>query len=91
MKPVNSLILVQYEEEKEKQTETGIYIPPTAENNAIGFLRSGKVLEINRKEAEEEKDIKVGDTVLFNKNAICYIPTEKDKVFVRKEDVYGVI
>lgn len=90
MKPLNSLILIEYVEETEKKTESGIYIPPAAENNAIGFLRQGKVLEINRKE-EEEKDIKIGDTVLFNKNAICFIPTEKDKIFVRKEDIYGVM
>ena len=90
MKPINTLILVQYEEETEKKTEQGIFIPKSAENNAIGFLRVGKVIEINRKE-EEEGDIKVGDEVYFNKNAICYIPTEKDKVFVRKEDIDGVL
>lgn len=90
MKPINTLILVQYEEEKEKKTEQGIFIPKSAENNAIGFLRIGTVLEINRKEAEEG-DIKVGDKIYFNKNAICYIPTEQDKIFVRKEDIYGVL
>jgi len=90
MKPVNTLILVEFEEEKEVRTETGIYIQKSAENNALGFLRSGKVLAVNRKEETEEKDIKVGDTVYFNKNAVCYIPTAKNQVFVRKEDVYGV-
>ena len=91
IKPVNTLILVKYIEETEKRTEAGVYISPTAENNAIGFLRMGEVVEINRKEETEEKDIKVGDTVYFNKNAICYIPTEKENVFVRKEDIYGVV
>lgn len=90
MKPLNSLILIHYEEEKEKKTEAGIFVPTTAENNAIGFLRMGTVLEINRKE-EEDGDIKVGDKVYFNKNAIATIPTEKDNVLVRKEDIYLVM
>ena len=91
MKPQNSLILVQFEEEKEKQTAAGVYVPPSAENTAIGFLRQGTVLAVNRKEETEEKDIKVGDTIYFNKNAITTIPTEKDKYLVRKEDVYLVL
>lgn len=91
MKPQNSLILIEYVEETEKRTEAGIYVPPTSENNAIGFLREGKVVAVNRKEETEEKDINVGDTVYFNKNAITTIPTEKNKVLVRKEDIYLVV
>lgn len=91
MKPQNSLILVEMEETKEKRTEAGIFVPPTAENNAIGFLRKGTVVAVNRKEETEEKDIKVGDEIYFNKNAVTTIPTEKNKVLVRKEDVYIVL
>ena len=83
MQPLNSQILIEYKEEIEKKTSSGVYIPPAAENNAIGFLRSGKVLEINKKE-KEEGEIKVGDTVLFNKNAICYIPAEKELRLTRR-------
>ena len=90
MKPQNSLILVRYVEEKEKKTEMGVIITQSAENNAIGFLREGVVVEVKRKE-ETEGDIKVGDTIYFNKNAITTIPTEKDLILVRKEDVYLVI
>ena len=91
MKPQNSLILVEYKQETEKKTEAGIYVPPTAENNAIGFLRMGTVIAVNRKEETEEQDIKPGDKVYFNKNAITTIPTEKDNVLVRKEDIYLVL
>jgi len=91
MKPQNSLILVEYKQETEKKTEAGIYVPPTAENNAIGFLRMGTVIAVNRKEETEEHDIKPGDKVYFNKNAITTIPTEKDNVLVRKEDIYLVL
>ena len=90
MKPQNSLILGKYEEPKDKQTGTGIYIPDTA-NNATSFLRSGEVLAINRKEEVEEKDIKVGDKVLFNKNALAPVPTVDNEYLVRKEDIYAVI
>ena len=90
MRPQNSLILVKYEEKKEKKTEAGIFIPEASQDNALSFLRSGEVLAINKKE-EEEGEIKVGDQVLFNKNAICYIPTVKDEILVRKEDIYGII
>lgn len=90
MRPQNSLILVKYEEKKEKKTEAGIFIPEASQDNALSFLRSGEVLAINKKE-EEEGEIKVGDHVLFNKNAICYIPTVKDEILVRKEDIYGII
>ena len=76
--------------QKEKKTEMGVIITQSAENNAIGFLREGVVVEVNRKE-ETEGDIKVGDTIYFNKNAITTIPTEKDLILVRKEDVYLVI
>ena len=62
MKPQNSLILVEVEEEKEKTTVTGVIIPTTVEDKAISSLRIGTVIAINRKE-EEEKDIKVGDEV----------------------------
>lgn len=91
MKPLNSLILIEYEEPVEKKTETGIYVPPTADNNALGHLREGKVIEINRKEETEDKDIKIGDTVLFNKLAATKVPGNDKLRLIRKEDLYAVL
>lgn len=90
MKPQNTLILVSYEEPKEKTTKSGIIITGSGDQ-ARGFLREGTVLEINRKEETEEKDIKVGDKILFNINAYCYLPNDKTKGLIRKEDVYLVL
>lgn len=87
MKPLNTLILIEYEEPTEKKTETGIYVPPSVDNNALGFLREAKVLAVNPK----CENIKVGDTVLFNKNAATKVPTEKTQRLVREEDIYAVM
>lgn len=85
--PYNTNILIMYEEEQEKRTESGIYVPPSVDGNAFGFLRAGIVLEVNK----DCTDIKKGDTVLFNKNAVADIPTNKVKKLIRTEDVYAVI
>jgi co-chaperonin GroES (HSP10) len=90
MKPQNSLILIEVEEEQEKATKSGVIIPKTAEDKAINSLRIGTVIAVNRKE-EEENDIKVGDEIYFDKYAIKSIPTEKNKFLVRKEDIYLVL
>ena len=87
MKPLNSLILIEYEEPVEKKTDAGIYVPPTSDNNALGHLREAKVLAVNPK----EEDIKVGDSILFNKLAATKVPGHTDKRLVRKEDCYAVL
>lgn len=87
MKPLNSLILIEYQEPQEKRTDSGIYVPSTANTvTAQDFLRAGKVLEVN---ADEEL-IKKGDTVYFNLHAKTVVPGQKDQYFVRKEDLYAV-
>lgn len=86
LQPLNSLILVEWQEE-EKKTESGLYIPPTSDNNAFGFLKEGKVLNVN----PDCKHIEVGDIVLFNHLAKTEIPKDKTMVLVRTEDVYAVV
>lgn len=87
MKPLNSLILIEYEEPAERKSDGGIYIAPTADNNALGHLRAAKVLAVNPK----EEDIKVGDVILFNKLAATKVPKEENKRLVRKEDCYAIL
>ena len=84
--PYNTNILVMFEEQKEKRTESGLYVPTSVDSNAFGFLRAGTVLAVNK----DCKDIKEGDIVLF-KNAVVDIPTNKVKKLIRTEDVYAVI
>ena len=86
MQPLNSLILIEYIEPKEKKTEGGLYVPPSQDNKALGHLREGKVIEVN----PEEKYIKPGQQILFNINAACYVPGDETKRFVRSEDIYAI-
>lgn len=87
MKPMNSLILVQYEEPVEKTTASGIVVPPSANTiTAQDHLKEGLVLEVNPK----EEHIKIGDTVVFSIHAKTKVPGTENQYFVRKEDIYGV-
>lgn len=87
MKPLNSLILVKYEEPTEKKTEAGLYVPPAANTvTASNFLKEGVVVAVNPK----EENIKENDTILFNYNARVKVPGEKDLIMVRSEDIYAV-
>lgn len=87
MQPLNSLILIEYEEPKEQITDSGIYVPASANTvTAQDFLKQGKVLAVNA----DEKTIKPGDIVYFNLHAKTIVPGEKNQYFVRKEDLYGI-
>ena len=44
MKPLNSLILIKYEEPTEKKTDSGLYVPQAVETvTAQNFLKEGTV------------------------------------------------
>ena len=87
MLPLNSLILIEYEEPSEKKTEGGLYVPPATNTiNAKNFLREAKVIEVN----PDSKHIKAGDSVYFDIRAIYKVPGEENKYFVRTEDTYGI-
>lgn len=87
MKPLNSLILIEYEEPTEKKTDAGLYVPPTANTvTAQDFLKEAKVVAVN----EDENVIKAGDTVYFNIHSKTVVPDMENHYFVRKEDLYGV-
>ena len=87
MKPLNSLILVEYEEPSEKKTDSGLYVPPAAYTiTANDFLKEGTVLKVN----PEEKHIKEGDKVYFNINARVKVPQHDNMLLVRSEDIYLV-
>ena len=87
IQPLNTYVLVEFKEEAEQKTESGLYVPPTANNNALGFLREGLVKAVNPK----CENIKVGDKVLYNKNAVANIPNSKELKLVREEDIYAVM
>lgn len=89
MKPMNTEILITYEEPTEKKSEGGLYIPP--ETNKMGgtakdFLKKGKVVAVNSK----TQDIKEGDEILFDNRAKVKVPGMDKHYLVRSEDVYLV-
>jgi len=90
MKPLNSEILITYEEPTEKKTEGGLYIPP--ETNKMGgtardFLKKGVVVEV----AQKEEIVKPGDEVLFDFRARVNVPNMADHYLLRSEDVYMIL
>lgn len=90
MKPLNSEILITYEEPTEKKTEGGLYVPP--ETNKMGgtannFLKQGKVIAVN----PDCKNIAVDDEILFDNRAKVKVPGMSGHYLVRTEDVYLVL
>lgn len=87
MKPLNTLILIEYVKPEEKKTSTGVYIPPSVDDRAFGFLAQATVLATN----PDCKHVNVGDKVLFNQNAVANVPGQPNQKLVREEDLYAVL
>lgn len=87
MLPLNSLVLIEYEEPVEKKTQGGLYVPPATNTvSSKNFLREAKVLEVN----PDCKHIEMGNIVYFDIRAKYIVPGTENKYFVRTEDIYGV-
>jgi chaperonin GroES len=87
IKPLNSYIVVEVQDENEEKTAGGIFIPQNTTATSSNLLRDGNVIAINSK----CDGISIGDKVLFNKHALKEIPNEKNLKLVREEDIYGII
>lgn len=82
-KPLGDRVFVKFLEEVER-TAGGIYIPDAAKEKP----QRGSVEAIGK----DVKEIKVGDTVLFDKYAGSKIKMESDEfLIVKEEDVLGII
>jgi chaperonin GroES len=81
-KPLKDRAFVSYSEEAEK-TSGGLYIPEAAKEKP----QKGKIEAIG----SEVKDIKVGDTILFDKYSGSKINIEgNDYLIIKEEDILGV-
>lgn len=81
-KPLKDRAFVSYSEEAEK-TSGGLYIPEAAKEKP----QKGKVEAIG----SEVKDIKVGNTILFDKYSGSKIIIEgNDYLIIKEEDILGV-
>ena len=82
-KPLKDRVFVSYSEEGEK-TAGGLYLPDSAKEKP----QKGKVEAIG----SEVKDVKVGNTILFDKYSGSKVNMDgTDYLIVKEEDILGII
>ena len=82
-RPLKDRVFVSYSEEGEK-TAGGIYIPDSAKEKP----QKGKVEAVG----SEVKDVKVGNTILFDKYSGSKVNMDgTDYLIVKEEDILGII
>ncbi|MBM4128621.1 MAG: co-chaperone GroES [Nitrospira sp.] len=91
-KPLRDRILVKYSSEEEK-TSGGLFIPDTAkekpQKGTVVAVGPGKITEDGKRQPIE---VKIGDTVLFEKYSGSKIRIdEEDYLIIREEEILGII
>jgi len=82
-KPLGERVFVKFLEEMEK-TPGGIYIPEAAKEKP----QRGKIEAIGK----DVKELKVGDTVLFDKYSGSKIKIDNDEyLIIKEEEVLGIV
>jgi chaperonin GroES len=83
IKPLKDRVFVSYTEEPEK-TPGGLYVPDTAKEKP----QQGKVEAVGT----EVKEVKAGDTVLFDKYSGSKIKVDdKECLIIKEEDILGIV
>jgi chaperonin GroES len=83
LKPLKDRVFISYTEEVEK-TPGGIYVPDTAKEKP----QKGKVEAVGT----EVKEVKVGDTVLFDKYSGSKVKVnEAEHLIIKEEDILGIV
>ena len=91
-KPLRDRVFVRYSSEEEK-TSGGLYIPDTAkekpQQGTVVAAGPGRVTDDGKLQPME---VKVGDTILFDKYSGSKIMIDKeDYLIVREEDILGIL
>jgi len=82
-KPLKDRVFVKFSEEGEK-TAGGLYIPDTAKEKP----QKGLVEAVG----SEVKDVKVGDTILFDKYSGSKVTIDNNEyLIVKEEDILGIV
>lgn len=82
-KPLKERIFVSYSDEMEK-TAGGIYVPETAKEKP----QKGRVEAVG----SEVKQVKVGDTVLFDKYSGAKVNLDNNEyLIIKEEDILGIL
>jgi chaperonin GroES len=91
-KPLRDRVLVKYSEEAEKSAG-GLYIPDTAkekpQKGEIVSVGAGKITDDGKL---QKLEVKVGDTILFDKYSGSKITMENvEYLIIREEDILGIV
>lgn len=82
-KPLKDRVFVKFTEEGEK-TAGGLYIPDTAKEKP----QKGVVEAVG----SEVKEIKVGNTILFDKYSGSKVTIDNDEyLIIKEEDILGIV
>ncbi|MCX7988469.1 MAG: co-chaperone GroES [Thermodesulfovibrio sp.] len=84
IKPLKDRIVVKYSSEELEKTPGGIYVPDVAKEKP----QKGTVIEVG----SEVKEVKVGDTVLFDKYAGSKIKIDDvEYLIIKEEEILGIV
>ena len=91
-KPFRDRVLVKFSTEEEK-TAGGLFIPDSAkekpQRGTIIAVGSGKITDDGKRQS---MDVKVGNTVLFDKYSGSKIRIDdEDYLIIREEDILGIV
>lgn len=91
-KPLRDRVLVKYSEEAEKSAG-GLYIPDTAkekpQKGEVVAVGPGRITEDGKL---QKVDVKVGDTILFDKYSGSKITMDNvEYLILREEDILGIL
>ncbi len=91
-RPLRDRVLVRYSDEPEKSSG-GLYIPETAKEKP----QKGEVMEVGPGRLTDDgkviqMEIKIGDTVLFEKYSGSKIHLdETEHLIIREDDILGIV
>jgi len=84
IKPLKDRVVVRYSEEEVEKTAGGIYVPDVAKEKP----QKGTVEAVG----SEVKEVKVNDTVLFDKYSGSKIKlNDVEYLIIKEEDILGII
>lgn len=84
IKPLKDRVVVKYSSEELEKTPGGIYVPDVAKEKP----QKGTVIEVG----SEVKEVKVGDTVLFDKYSGSKIKVDDvEYLIIKEEEILGIV
>lgn len=91
-KPLRDRVFIKYSSEEEK-TAGGLYIPDAAkekpQKGSVMAVGTGKITEDGKRQPME---VKVGDTILFDKYSGSKIKMDNEEyLIIREEDILGIV